>query len=579
MKKHLLFAAFALLAMVACEDKQSFLDLDNADVKLATVVGQVTYNPGGADAKKQPADSVEVRVLVANSEFSGGAQGEKQFGPVYTDANGMYEVTIPVGGLTLNAANVKIQVMPTEREYTNPNDGTTSKIYFTSNKMAIPSNLTAGDVVRRDIEMKPQLAALSDFTSFITVSGVVSVDAGYQKESGTNNYEKKPIPYGNKELVVKGMYSGEEIELASVITDANGAYSFDVPAGSLNASITISTVRFDGKYTKGPEDEYESIAVFYRVTTLGPVAFNADTKKLLNQNITIAAYDEAEGEDLSKKFEIKRLTAIVKTYGEVYDESITSSTTGMEIEEVDQYKWDAVFLPFDVTITLSSNAFDAANPSSLLKGAKLVFNTQSSAIDGKVELSNIKVYTAWEGYAINATLKVEEKLEPLKHIYYEFNPFSNARYHTKTWADWHIDATLTNALIPSFWSNCWPSTKKEQLVEGYYQSATSAVVIPAATLKYYGEYEYPSDVEVTFVARDTKTIKGIWGTGVSYTNRNDKDANGNYTPMEITEEAKDASEVQLLNSILTVPYATRQKIRYHDKYQGACRLHWNPGSL
>ena len=96
---------------------------------------------------------------------------------------------------------------------------------------------------------------------------------------------------------------------------------------------------------------------------------------------------------------------------------------------------------------------------------------------------------------------------------------------------------------------------------------------------YYGEYEYPADVEVTFVARDTKTIKGIWGSGVFYTNRNDKDANGNYTPMEITEEAKDASEVQLLNSILTVPYATRQKIRYHDKYQGACRLHWNPGSL
>ena len=45
------------------------------------------------------------------------------------------------------------------------------------------------------------------------------------------------------------------------------------------------------------------------------------------------------------------------------------------------------------------------------------------------------------------------------------------------------------------------------------------------------------------------------------------------------EDAKDANEVQLLNSILTVPYATRQKIRYHDKYQGACRLHWNPGSL
>lgn len=576
MKKNLFLATLALLVMVACDDKQSSLDLDNADVKVATVTGQVTYNPGGESIKMQPADSVEVRVLVANAEFSAGAQGDKEFGPVYTDANGMYKISIPVGGLSLNAANVRVQVMPIERDYTNPNDGTTSKIYFTSNKVAIPSNLSAGDVVRRDIEMAPQLAALSDFTSSITVSGIVSVDAGYQKESGTNNYEKKPIPYSNKELVVKGMYSGEEIEFAMVTTDANGAYSFDVPAGSIAANITISTVRFDGKYTKGPEDEYESIAVFYRIATLGPVGFNADTKKLLNQNFTVAAYDEAEGEDLSKKFEIKKLSAIVKTYGEVYDESITSITTGQEIEEVDQYKWDEVFLPFDVTITLSSAAFDFANPNSLLKGAKLVFNTTASSVDGKVELNNIKVYTAWEGHNINVTLTVAEKLEPLKHIYYEFNPFSNARYHTKTWADWHIDATVTNALIPSFWSNCWPSTKKEQLVEGYYQSATSAVVIPAATLKYYGEYEYPADVEVAFVARDTKTIKGIWGTGVSYTNRNDKDEYGNYTPLEITADAKDASEVQLLTSILSAPYATRQKIRYHDKYQGACRSHWNP---
>lgn len=70
MKNKLFVAAIALFALVACEKEQSYLELDKADVKMATVTGQVTYNPGGVDAKVQPADSVEVRVLVANAEFS-----------------------------------------------------------------------------------------------------------------------------------------------------------------------------------------------------------------------------------------------------------------------------------------------------------------------------------------------------------------------------------------------------------------------------------------------------------------------------------------------------------------------------
>lgn len=578
MKNKLFVAAIALFALVACEKEQSYLELDKADVKMATVTGQVTYNPGGVDAKVQPADSVEVRVLVANAEFSAGAQGDKQFGPVFTDKNGMYQVSIPVGGLTLNAANVKVQVMPTQRTYTNPNDGSTQEIYFTSPKVAIANPLAAGDVERLDIKMEPQLAALSDYTSSISVSGVVTVNAGYQK-AGSGSYDNTPIAYKERELVVKGTYGTEEIEFATVMTDAKGAYSFDIPAGATPAQVTITTVRFEGTFTKGPEDEYEEIQVFYDAVTLGPVAFTADTKKLLNQNFTVATYDEVEGEDLSKKFEIKKLVAKVKTYGEVYDESITAATANKEIEEVDQYKWDEVFLPFDVTITLSSNAFDLANPTSLLNGAKLVFTTKASATDGKVELNNIKVYTAWEGYNINATIKVEEKLQPMKHVYYEFKPFSNARYHTLAWADWHIESDPSGYFKPSFWTGCWPSTKYEVDIEGYYQSTSVATVLPAATLKYYGEFEYTTDIVVNFSARDTKTIPGIWGTGVSYTNRNDKDANGNYTPYEVTDEAKDLNDELLLTKLtplqITKP-ATYQKVRYHDKYQGACRSHWNP---
>ena len=90
------------------------------------------------------------------------------------------------------------------------------------------------------------------------------------------------------------------------------------------------------------------------------------------------------------------------------------------------------------------------------------------------------------------------------------------------------------------------------------------------------------DIVVSFNPRDTHTIKGIWGTGVPYTNRNDKDENGNYVPMEVTQDAKDSNGDALLDKLGTIQYTkpnTYRKVRYHDRYQGACRSHWNPGLL
>jgi len=566
MKKTLFLAAFALLALVACDkNEQSSLVLDGTDVQTATITGQVTYNPGGVDAKRVPADSVEVRVLVANSEYSAGVAGDKQFGPVFTDSLGMYNVLIPVGGKTLNAANVKVQVMPTQREYTNPNDGVKQKVFYTSDKVAIPGNLSAGDVIRKDVEMKPQLEALSDYTSSVKISGMVTVDAGIQKVAA--GYEKAVKPYANSILKVKAIYDAdgngilddEPIDLKDITTDAEGKYEFEVPAGDAAANVEISTVRFDGEYTKEVLGEYKTITVYYQATTF-PITFTATDVEKRNQNFTVTAFDETA--DLGKEYTIKKIKAVVKTYGEVYDEESTA------MEEVKQYKWDEVYLPFNAKITLTCPDFDAANPGSQLVGNELIFTATAATKDGAIVLNNIQVYNAWEGYDIVATINVEDLLQPFKHIYYEYDGFNNAAFKRQTWQDWHSKKDLAEPLSAAFWSSCWYNEQKTQNLEGYYSLLASVTeTISATTLKYYSEYEFVTDAVMNFNVRDPKTIMGVWNNP-AYNTRNEKDDDGNYTPFVVTDKAVDK------NSEMLIDLTTDINVLQHDKYQAACLLNW-----
>lgn len=561
MKKSLFFAALALFALVACEPQQSELDLQVSTSQKATVNGQVTFSLAGVTT---PADSVEVRALVDVGEFTNGVlTGEdKQFGPVRTDAKGFYSIQIPAGSKTLGS--VRVQVVPFKRPYVDPNTDDTSIVFYTSAQEAVPA-LIAGDVERKDIQAKPQLEALSDYTGKVTISGTVSVDAGYRQVDGS--WENTLIPYAEKVLKIQSTYGTATIDFDDVTTDAKGAFTFSIPAGANAETVTISTVRFEGNYTQGPDKDYKAIKVFYDVAQKA-VAFSAANEEIRNINFSVTAYDPMEGEDLSKNFEIKRIAAVVKTKGEVLDSESTAE------EEVDKWKWDDVFLPFEATVTISCPNFDSdpANAQSALLGKKLVYNVTASTKDGAIVLENIKVFSAWnnKNYNLRVTVEVADKIEPLTHTYYEFQDFKNAIFGTQTWAEWHQDNTLSEPLKPSFWSRCWPSTKKQQQIEGYYQLASSVSRnIDNATLKYYGEYEFPSDIVVPFNVRDTeaKKLMGIW-ENPNYNTRNDKDKDGNYTPFAVTDDAKDSDGVKLN----TLTYSS--KILQHDKYQGVCRSYW-----
>ena len=560
MKKTFFISAFALLALVACEQKQSELDLNAADVKVATVTGQVTYNPGGENAKTIPADSVEVRAIVPNNEYSAGATGLLQVAPVRTNKDGFFQITIPVGQATIN--NVQVEVVPFQGEYTDPNTGVKQTVFYTSEALpAIGLSLNAGDVKNVDILMQPELT-LKDYTSSVKISGIVTYNAGIQKV--TAGYEVANKPYANRVLKVKGTYTvggaPQDRDFKDITTDENGAYSFEVPAGSTGASVTITTVRFDGQYTEEVNGEYKTIDVYYNVAQ-HVINFTADDVEKRNEDFTINAFDRSV--DLSKNYVIKRLTGIVKTYGEAEDEESKA------YEAFQRYKWVEVFMPFSTKIKLTCPDYDAANPTSALVGNELIFTVTPSTKDGKVELNNIKVYSAWEGYDIRAQILVDDLKQSMKHTYFTFGAFRKTAYAAKTWAEWHKDETdLSTDLSNAFWA-LWPSESQTEQVEGYYtQSVAPVEDISKTELKYYGEHTFSTDAVVRFVPRDKSKIHGIY-SGI----RNEEGE----AAMEIADDVVDAADVPLKTSVngdWYLPYSVKQQILSHDKYQGVCINNW-----
>jgi len=560
MKNKLFLAALVVLTLIGCEKPQSEMILDGANVQVATLTGKVTYNPGGSNGKTIAADSVEVRAIVANSQYSAGAQGMKQFPAVRTDKNGFYSISIPVGQVTISG--VRVEVVPFQGEYTDPNSGVKQTVFYTSDQLpATGLALNAGDVRNVDIEMKPELT-FRDYTSSVQISGIVSVDAGLQKVA--SGYEKAVKPYANGILKVKGIYivdgSSVERELEDVTTNESGEYTFAVPAGSVAASVTISTVRFDGEYTREVNGEYRTTSVYYRVAQHA-ISFKASDVEKRNENFTVSAYDEAP--DLGKEYVIKRISATIKTIGEKYND-INSGE-----EEFEKYEMTDAFLPFNVRLILSCPDFDAANPSHPLAGNKLIFTKQASEQNGVVTLHSVPVYNVWEGYDINVRIEAEDLMKPMTHYYFKFSGFDKNAYHSRTWADWHKSGDLLEPLSASFWKNCWPSGMRAQELEGYYHLPYAVSEdIPANTLHYYGEYDVTNPAVLRFEPRDPKLIKGVW-SNVNYNTRNDKDdITGSYVPFEVPDDAVDADNVPLIN------VTTNSKVLIHDKYQAACRSYW-----
>ena len=553
MKKKLFLAALVALTLIGCEQKQSEMVLDGS-VKTATITGKVTWNPNG---QLIAADSVEVRAVVPNNEYSAGAAGLKQFAAVRTDKDGNYTIELPVGQITIN--NVQVEAVPFLADYTDPATGATQQVYYKSELLAVGA-LKAGDVRDVPISVKPVLTLNN--AAKVKISGIVTYDAGIYEVAG--GYEKAYKPYANKALKVKGVYTVDgnpfDLELEDVNTNAEGAYELEVPASDVLATITLTTARFDAEFTEiTATGDIKKKTVYYATTQHNVNVVALDVEKR-NENFTILAYDETP--DMTKNLNLKKVSLVVKTLGEEYDEELAGN------EELEKYKLGDVFLPFKVRVAFSSPHYDASHANSPIKDNELIFNATASTKDGLIELTDVKLYSAWEGYNIKITVSVEDLLQAMPHAYYEFSGFGKAAYHTKTWADWHKDSDASQPMSAAFWSRCWPSEKKTQQVEGYYHLAADySETALDADIHYYGEYKFNNDVVLDFVPRDPKLMMGLW-SNINYNTRNDKNDAGLYAPFEVQDDAADLDEVLLKTK------TTNTQILRHDKYQGVCRADW-----
>lgn len=122
MKKILLFAFVALVAMTGCEKKQSEFTIDSLGGN-ATLTGSVFYAPGykidskGSDEQLEalPAANQKLLVVVPNSSYLSGASGNKTYETTIAK-DGSFSITIPVPA-TKNLSGYDFDIRPFKAEY------------------------------------------------------------------------------------------------------------------------------------------------------------------------------------------------------------------------------------------------------------------------------------------------------------------------------------------------------------------------------------------------------------------------------------------------------------------------------
>lgn len=126
MKKIILFAFVALVALTGCENKQSELTIDSLGGS-ATLTGSVFYAPGyeikKIDGKNKevplddvPAANQKLLVVVPNSSYLSGASNNKTFETTINE-DGSFSITIPVP-VTKNLSGYKFEIRPFTADYT-----------------------------------------------------------------------------------------------------------------------------------------------------------------------------------------------------------------------------------------------------------------------------------------------------------------------------------------------------------------------------------------------------------------------------------------------------------------------------
>jgi hypothetical protein len=277
MKKILLCAAMAMLALVGCEKAvQSELSFD--DVKdFATVTGKLVgyVDVPGQATVKQALAGVRVYVEVPNDEYRTGAEGNRLF-EGKTDEEGNYSIKVALGTKGIAAGKALLKWDDFHMEIA----GRTVYFQFGQKNLGALNK----DDFREDEITIDQDAVLNSTVGEADLQGVLTYDAGaVKKEDGTREEITHAFAADVQVSIAVVYFAGQPEEVTKVFvtkTDKDGKFAFKVPVEAAGNNLDIDIAQFKANYTRFANNQWITEEYYYTLAAPIAVAVKANEIKI-----------------------------------------------------------------------------------------------------------------------------------------------------------------------------------------------------------------------------------------------------------------------------------------------------------
>ena len=493
MKKFFLCAAVAMLALVGCEKQnQSSLDFDQVE-KAATVSGTlVAYvnNPKTATATL-PLEGIRLYISVPSDKYVDGAAGIQEF-ETKTAADGSFSITIKTGSKTIQGAKLRSD----DFKYGFPTGDT---LYYQFVDVALD------DLNDKDIRLEYVVAkedqVLNQTVGEGQIKGILTYDAG-TVEMPDKSHENAQVAAANAlmEAVVtyfKGDTKNEVKKKFVATTNAQGEFTFNIPAQSAGNEFDINVPQFKGKYTEFKNNQWVTVDAYYTKEKLvtGKKVMPAETLQLKPVETQLVAADRTEMEPTTKdQVKLKVQGKIVKEV-----EKKTQVKVGDEYHESGIESGTAVYVgPFVIEMYNSK------------LGKSIIYDAET-AEDGTYGMEDkpkeYAIYDNWDIDDVEVRVHIQGKfVDKISHYYLGYT-LEEGYYKVK---------------VTSFYGTFAPSTDAanmtaSQSLEGTYQNpdvydAVAAKWIPdgyaSAKPNLFFTVKVP-DLVLQFQPADKTIIRGL----------------------------------------------------------------------
>lgn len=289
MKKILLCAAMAMLALVGCEKAQQS-ELNFEDVKdFATVTGKLVgyVDVPGQATVKQALGGVRVYVEVPNSEYRTGADGNRLF-EGKTDEEGNYTIKVALGTKGIAAGKALLKWDDFHMEIA----GRTVYFQFGQKNLGALNK----DDFREDEITIDQDPVLNSTVGTATLQGVLTYDAGaVKKEDGTREEITHAYAADVNVSIAVVYFAGQPEEVTKVFvgkTDKDGKFAFQVPVEAAGNNLDIDIAQFKAEYTKFANNQWTTVECYYTLSKPVNTAVKANEIKI--QDVVADNRDEID---------------------------------------------------------------------------------------------------------------------------------------------------------------------------------------------------------------------------------------------------------------------------------------------